>query len=235
MDECLDRLRTLIGKDNVSSLEKKKVAIIGLGGVGGYVLDSLARTGISRFVLCDHDNFEKSNINRQLLSLSDNIGKRKVDVAKERVMSINPDAECTTYYEFFSEANAERILSETDIVIDAIDSVPSKIALIKRARNMSIPVVSSMGAANKLDITKIRIADISETYACPLAKKVRTGLRKEGIENGVIAVFSSEEALKNGTELGSLSTIVAVFGEFASHAALSLLLSDKRMIGGKNA
>ena len=117
MDECLDRLRTLIGKDNVSSLEKKKVAIIGLGGVGGYVLDSLARTGISRFVLCDHDNFEKSNINRQLLSLSDNIGKRKVDVAKERVMSINPDAECTTYYEFFSEANAERILSETDMVI----------------------------------------------------------------------------------------------------------------------
>lgn len=233
MKEELERLSLLVGKEDLSLLSSKHVAIVGLGGVGGYVVDALSRAGINRFTLVDFDVFEKSNINRQLLSSLDVIGRKKTDVASAWVKRINGNADVIVRDTFLSEENIKEMIDRPDLIVDAIDSVKSKVALIKYALGNDIPVVSSMGAANKLDLTKITFADISETYGCPLARAVRTILKNDGIYSGVPVVFSPERIKVENGMLGTLSTSVAAFGIYLSHLAISVLLGKDGMTGGK--
>ena len=233
MKEELERLSLLVGKEDLSLLSSKHVAIVGLGGVGGYVVDALSRAGINRFTLVDFDVFEKSNINRQLLSSLDVIGRKKTDVASAWVKRINGNADVIVRDTFLSEENIKEMIDRPDLIVDAIDSVKSKVALIKYALENDIPVVSSMGAANKLDLTGITFADISETYGCPLARAVRTILKNDGICSGVPVVFSPERIKVENGMLGTLSTSVAAFGIYLSHLAISVLLGKDGMTGGK--
>lgn len=233
MKEELERLSLLVGKEDLSLLSSKHVAVVGLGGVGGYVVDALARAGINKFTLVDFDVFEKSNINRQLLSSIDVIGSKKTDVASAWVKRINGNADVIVHDAFLSEENIKEVINRPDLIVDAIDSVKSKVALIKYALENDIPVVSSMGAANKLDLTKITFADISETYGCPLARAVRTILKNDGIYSGVPVVFSPERIKVENGMLGTLSTSVAAFGIYLSHLAISVLLGKEGMTGGK--
>ncbi len=233
MKEELERLSLLVGKEDLSLLSSKHVAIVGLGGVGGYVVDALSRAGINRFTLVDFDVFEKSNINRQLLSSLDVIGRKKTDVASAWVKRINGNADVIVRDTFLSEENIKEMIDRPDLIVDAIDSVKSKVALIKYALENDIPVVSSMGAANKLDLTRITFADISETYGCPLARAVRTILKNDGICSGVPVVFSPERIKVENGMLGTLSTSVAAFGIYLSHLAISVLLGKDGMTGGK--
>lgn len=233
MKEELERLSLLVGKEDLSLLSSKHVAIVGLGGVGGYVVDALSRAGINRFTLVDFDVFEKSNINRQLLSSLDVIGSKKTDVASAWVKRINGNADVIVRDTFLSEENIKDVINRPDLIVDAIDSVKSKVALIKYALENDIPVVSSMGAANKLDLTRITFADISETYGCPLARAVRTILKNDGIYSGVPVVFSPERIKVENGMLGTLSTSVAAFGIYLSHLAISVLLGKDGMTGGK--
>ena len=233
MKEELERLSLLVGKEDLSLLSSKHVAVVGLGGVGGYVVDALSRAGINRFTLVDFDVFEKSNINRQLLSSLDVIGRKKTDVASAWVKRINGNADVIVRDAFLSEENIKDVINRPDLIVDAIDAVKSKVALIKYALENDIPVVSSMGAANKLDLTRITFADISETYGCPLARAVRTILKNDGICSGVPVVFSPERIKVENGMLGTLSTSVAAFGIYLSHLAISVLLGKDGMTGGK--
>ena len=233
MKEELERLSLLVGKEDLSLLSSKHVAIVGLGGVGGYVVDALSRAGINRFTLVDFDVFEKSNINRQLLSSLDVIGRKKTDVASAWVKRINGNADVIVRDTFLSEENIKEMIDRPDLIVDAIDSVKSKVVLIKYALENDIPVVSSMGAANKLDLTRITFADISETYGCPLARAVRTILKNDGICSGVPVVFSPERIKVENGMLGTLSTSVAAFGIYLSHLAISVLRGKDGMTGGK--
>ena len=233
MKEEFERLSLLVGKEDLSLLSSKHVAVVGLGGVGGYVVDALARAGINKFTLVDFDVFEKSNINRQLLSSLDVIGRKKTDAASAWVKRINGNADVIVRDAFLSEENIKDVINRPDLIVDAIDSVKSKVALIKYALENDIPVVSSMGAANKLDLTRITFADISETYGCPLARAVRTILKNDGIYSGVPVVFSPERIKVENGMLGTLSTSVAAFGIYLSHLAISVLLGKDGMTGGK--
>ena len=228
-----ERTRRLLGDENTRILGSKTIAIAGIGAVGGYALEALARIGIGHFILVDFDRVSESNINRQLLSSLDVIGRKKTDVASAWVKRINGNADVIVRDTFLSEENIKEMIDRPDLIVDAIDSVKSKVALIKYALENDIPVVSSMGAANKLDLTRITFADISETYGCPLARAVRTILKNDGIYSGVPVVFSPERIKVENGMLGTLSTSVAAFGIYLSHLAISVLLGKDGMTGGK--
>ena len=186
------RTESLIGKENLEKLKKVTVAIFGLGGVGSYVLEGLARAGIGNFVLVDKDEVDITNINRQIIATHDTVGKPKVEVAKERVLSINPSANVKLYKEFFLP-ETEGILDDSiDYIVDAIDTVTSKIELVVRANKLNIPIISCMGTGNKLDPTKFEVADIYKTSVCPLAKVMRRELKIRGISK-LKVVYSKEE------------------------------------------
>ncbi len=172
-------------------LKDKTVLIVGLGGVGGICVEALARTGVGNFVLVDADTVEESNINRQLIATMDTIGQRKIDAMKDRILSINPNASVTTYNLFFRDET--EIFENVDYVVDAIDTVSSKVGLIKIALDRKIPIISSMGTGNKIDPTMLKVADISKTTVCPLAKACRKALKEQGILSGVKVVFSTEQ------------------------------------------
>lgn len=191
LDE-FSRTELLIGKENLDKLKKSKVAIFGLGGVGSYVLEALARVGVSNFVLVDNDKVSISNINRQLIATYDTVGKLKVDVTKDRILSINKNAKIETYNAFFDINNADMIDESIDYIVDAIDSVNSKIDLVKIANKLNIPIISSMGTGNKLDPTKFEVSDIYKTSVCPLAKVIRKRLKAENIKK-LKVVYSKEE------------------------------------------
>lgn len=196
-ENWLARTELIIGKDGLEKLKNSKVAIFGVGGVGSYTVEALARAGIGSLVLVDFDVVDVTNINRQLHALSNSVGKVKVELMAERVKLINPNINVTTINEFYTPENGEQILAEpVDYVVDAIDTVTNKLDLIKRCVTNHIPVVASMGAGNKLDPTAFKVADISETSVCPLAKVVRRELRKAGIDQGVKVVYSTEPAIK---------------------------------------
>ncbi len=181
-EEFLTRNELLYGKEAVSALKDKKVLLFGLGGVGGYVLETLVRSGVEHFAVVDHDTFSLSNLNRQILSSYDNIGMLKVDAAKEHVLSINPQASVETYPIFFLENNDnEELFEGVDYVIDCIDTISSKIAIITYSKDHDIPIISSMGTGNKMDPTKLQIADLSKTSICPLARVMRRELKKRNI------------------------------------------------------
>lgn len=185
----------LLGREKTEALGDKKVAIFGIGGVGGYVAEALARTGIGAFELVDHDTVNESNINRQIIATMDTIGRNKAEVMKERILSVNPDAQVRVRDCFFLPETADEFyFEEYDYVVDAVDTVTAKLEIIERAKKAGIPVISAMGAGNKLDPTRFEVADISETSVCPLAKVMRRELKKRGISD-VKVVYSREEAM----------------------------------------
>ena len=182
----------LIGEEAVEKLNHACVAVFGVGGVGSFVAEALVRAGVGTLLFVDGDCVEESNLNRQLIATRENLGMPKAEVARARALSINPDAHVTALNLFYDESTADQIdLSEYDFVADCIDSVPSKLLLIERAKNAGCRVVCAMGAGNKLDPTAFEIADIEKTSICPLARTVRQQLRKRGVR-GVKAVFSHE-------------------------------------------
>ena len=195
MSEQFSRTEMLIGKDGMEKLNKSKVAIFGIGGVGSYVVESLARVGVGKFILIDNDEVSISNLNRQIIATTKTIGKPKVEVAKQRILEINPKANVETYQEFFMP-ETEGILDESiSYIVDAIDTVTAKIELALRANKLNIPIISSMGTGNKLDPTRFEVTDIYKTSVCPLAKVMRKELKQRGMKK-LKVVYSKEEPIK---------------------------------------
>ncbi|WP_231133176.1 tRNA threonylcarbamoyladenosine dehydratase [Capillibacterium thermochitinicola] len=187
------RMEKLIGTAGLSTLQQARVAVVGVGGVGSFVVEALARAGVGWLVLVDHDQVELSNTNRQIHALTGNYGRPKVEVMAERVKAINPEVIVVPWQIFVGKENLPSVLhGDLSYIVDAIDTVTAKIALIQYAREREIPVISAMGAGNKLDPLALKVADISQTHTCPLAKAVRKGLRDRGITSGVKVVFSTE-------------------------------------------
>ena len=195
MQDQFCRTEMLIGKENVNKIRQAKVAIFGLGGVGSYVLEALARAGVQNFILVDADKIDITNINRQILATKKTIGEYKVDVARKRVLEINEKAIVKTYNEFFTESSKDIIEKDVNYIADCIDTVKSKIELVVRAKELCIPIISSMGTGNKLDPTKFEVTDIYKTQICPLAKVMRKELKKRSVES-LKVVYSKEEPIK---------------------------------------
>ena len=186
------RTRMMLGDDGVNRLHQAAVAVFGVGGVGSFAVEALARAGVGKLLLCDSETVAPSNINRQLVAYQNTVGRLKVEVARERIASINPDCVVETFPFFFGEETLEQFpFACCDYVIDAIDSVPSKLLLIETCTRQNIPIISCMGAGNKLDPTCFRVGDIYQTSVCPLAKAIRTQCRKRGIRK--LKVVWSEE------------------------------------------
>lgn len=194
-DEKFIRTEMLIGKENLERLKESHVAVFGIGGVGSYTTEALTRAGIGQLTLIDADTVNESNINRQLIATVNTVGLKKVEVAKSRILEINPDAKVNVYPIFFDDETVGEIdFSGVDYIIDAIDSVKSKVALIALAKEKEIPIISSMGTGNKLDPTKFEVADISKTSVCPLARVMRKQLGLRGIKH-LKTVYSKEDAI----------------------------------------
>ena len=192
MREQDSRTAMLLGEDGVDLLRSAHVAVFGVGGVGGYTVEALARAGVGKLTLVDADTVSVSNINRQIIALHSTVGKYKTEAARDRVLDINPEAVVVCKNLYFSEECADEFnFRDYDFVVDAIDSLSSKIELICRATEAGVPVISAMGAGNKLDPTRFEVADISKTEVCPLARAVRIALRKRGI-NHLRVVYSRE-------------------------------------------
>lgn len=192
-----DRTEALIGAEGVKKLNAARVAVFGLGGVGGYVAEALARSGVGHIDLIDADVVTETNINRQIIALASTVGKPKAEVMRERILDINPSAEVVAHNLFYSEETADFFdLGSYDYVADAIDSVKSKLVLIKRALASGTPVISAMGAGNKLDPTRFKVTDISKTSNCPLARVIRRELRASNINH--LTVVASDEVPKQG-------------------------------------
>ena len=209
------RTELLIGKEGIEKLQNAKVAVFGIGGVGSFAVEGLVRAGIGNFVLVDKDIVDITNLNRQIIATRKTVGKPKVEVAKERILEINPNAKVETYQQFFMP-DSEGILDNTvDYIVDAVDTVTAKIELVVRANKLNIPIISSMGTGNKLDPTRFEVTDIYKTSVCPLAKVMRKELRSRGIEK-LKVVYSKEEPIKSGTDRnqvpGSISFVPSVAG-----------------------
>ena len=190
------RTELLLGNEGIEKLAKSRVAIFGIGGVGGYVVEALVRSGLGAIDIIDDDKVCITNLNRQLFATRKTVGKPKVDVAKERILDINPDVDVKTYQTFYTpQSENEFDFSQYDYVVDAIDTVVGKLSLIEKAKAAGVPIICAMGAGNKMDPMKFEVADISETSVCPLARVIRTELRKRKI-SGVKVVYSKEIPIK---------------------------------------
>lgn len=195
MREQFSRTELLLGSEALDKLEGKRVAIFGVGGVGGYVCEALVRSGIGEFDICDDDDVAPSNINRQIIATNSTIGRPKVEVMKERMLDINPDVKVNVHQCFFLPENADTFpFEEYDYIVDAVDTVTAKLEIIMRAKEKGVPVISSMGAGNKLDPTRFQVADIYKTNVDPLAKVMRRELRKRGVKK-LKVVYSTEEPI----------------------------------------
>ena len=214
------RTALLIGEEGVEKLKKSRVAVFGVGGVGGYVVEALARSGVGALDLIDKDTVSESNINRQIIALHSTVGRLKTEVAAERARDINPEICVRTHNTFYLPETADEFdFSGFDYIVDAIDTVSGKLSLIERANAMKIPVISSMGAGNKLNPILFEVADISKTSVCPLARVMRRELKKRGIEH-LKVVYSKEEPLpsplvdpESGKSIpGSIAFVPSVVG-----------------------
>lgn len=189
------RTELLLGKENMERLEHARVAVFGIGGVGGYTVEALARSGVGTLDLIDDDKVCLTNINRQIIATRKTVGKYKVDVAKERILDINPNAVVNVYKTFYMPNTAEQFdFCQYDYIVDAIDTVTGKLELVEQAWKCQVPIISSMGAGNKMDPTAFRVADITETSVCPLAKVMRRELKKRGIPR-LKVVYSQEKPM----------------------------------------
>lgn len=198
-EDCLNqfsRTELLIGKQGLEKLHNAKIAIFGIGGVGSFVVEGLVRAGVQNFVLVDNDKISLTNLNRQLIATQKTIGKDKVEVAKERILDINPKAKVEVFKEFFlPNSNTNIITKELTYVVDCIDTVTAKIEIVMQCKNLKIPIISAMGTGNKLNPLKLEVTDIYKTNVCPLAKVMRKELRKRNI-NELKVVYSTEEPIK---------------------------------------
>ncbi len=230
-----ERTAILLGEAALRHLSGRHVLVAGLGGVGGQCADALARAGIGRLTLIDSDVIVPSNINRQLPALLSTVGKTKVDVVRARIADIHPDCHVTTQRVFLTPENISGYLAEDlDFVIDCIDTLASKAALIAAARQRGLPVASSMGAGNRLDPARVRLADISRTHGCPLARLLRAQLRKLGVHDGVLTVFTDEPPRaprprgedESRPTNGTISYMPPLFGLMLAGAVVQRLLPE---------
>ena len=205
-----ERRDILLNESQIEKIENAKVALFGLGGVGGYTLEALIRMGIKNIFICDGDTFDESNLNRQLLSLKSNIGMNKAIVAKDRILSINPEVKVEVFDKFIDENTIKEINFDFDYIIDAIDDTNAKVLLIKEAKNRNIDIISMMGAGNRLDAEFIA-SDINKTESDPLAKKMRFLLKNEGISH-LKVVYTKSLPISKNVPVGSVSYIVAKAG-----------------------
>lgn len=213
LNNIYSRTEIVLGKDNIEKIKKANVCICGIGGVGSYALEALARIGIGNITIIDKDVVDITNINRQIIATVENVGKPKVEEARKRITSINPNIIVKPIQTNINKENInEYITSKFDYVIDAIDDTEAKIALVKKCKEIGVQIISSMGTANKLDPLKLKVTDISKTEMCPLAKVIRKKLRQEGI-NKVKVVYSTEQAIETNTNiLGSVPYVPSVAG-----------------------
>ena len=236
------RTELLIGKEGIEQLHNAKLAIFGIGGVGSFVVEGLARAGIENFILVDNDKISITNLNRQIIATTKTIGKPKVEVAKERILEINPKANVKIYQEFFMPESEDFFDQTVDYIIDCIDTVTAKIELVLRAEKYGIPIISSMGTGNKMNPTKFEVKDIYKTSVCPLAKVMRKELRAKGVKK-LKVVYSKEEPInitnnyeknikeKNKEKLvpGSISFVPSVAGLIiASEVVKEILNKNKK-------
>ena len=215
MKEQFARTELIIGEDGTEKLRNSSVLLFGVGGVGSYVAEALARAGVGTLTLVDNDIVDVTNINRQIQALHSSIGRPKAQVMAERIRDINPDCNVTAVECFFMPDTSEQFdFSEYDYVVDAIDTVTGKLAVIEKAYRQNVPVISSMGTGNKLDSSAFRIERIEKTRVCPLAKVMRKELRSRGIE-GVKVLYSEEEPIKHqgGRTPGSISFVPSAAGQ----------------------
>lgn len=214
MNEWLIRSEKLLGTEAINKLNNSKVCVFGIGGVGGYVCEGLARSGVGSFILVDKDVVSESNINRQIIATTKTVGKSKTELMKERILDINPNAVVETKDMFYLPDTAGEIdFSDCDYVVDAVDTVTAKLLIIQMTKEMGIPVISSMGTGNKLDPTCFRIDDISKTSVCPLAKVMRKELKDRGISD-VKVLYSTENPAVSGSSevIPSISFVPSVAG-----------------------
>jgi len=193
MKEQFERTQLLLGDEGIDKLNNARVAVFGVGGVGGHVCEALARSGIGEIDIIDNDTVSITNVNRQIVAVHSTVGRLKVDVMRDRMLDINPDIKVNTYAKFFLPDNADEFPFEKfDYVVDCIDTVTGKIGIIMKAQSLNIPIISAMGAGNKLDPTKFKVADIYKTDMCPLAKTMRRELKKRGVRK-LKVVYSDEQ------------------------------------------
>ncbi|MCF7793093.1 MAG: tRNA threonylcarbamoyladenosine dehydratase [Candidatus Cloacimonetes bacterium] len=241
MLEQFSRTALLFGDEAIEIFQKSKVAVMGLGGVGSYAAEALARSGIGSFLLVDFDTVGLSNLNRQLPALHSTIGKMKTEAMRDRILDINPQAEVEIYSDFCAQESRDFLLKNLDFVVDAIDSLGPKTGLLESCIKKEIPVISSMGAASRFDPAQIELVDISKSRICPLAKKVRKYLHRRGIRKGIPVIYSYEKPIpqfdhaagaeaewvsgrgrKRGT-LGSVVYLPAIMGMWAASYVLRKL------------
>ena len=224
------RTELLLGNAAMEKLAGSKVAVFGIGGVGGYVVEALARSGVGAFDLIDDDKVCLTNINRQIIATRKTVGRYKTDVMKERILEINPEAKVNIHKCFFLPENAgEFDFSRYSYVVDAVDTVTAKIELVMQARKAGVPIISSMGAGNKLDPTKFEVTDIYKTSVCPLAKVMRKELKKRGVKN-LKVVYSTEKTLQPGVDLSGEEGRRAVPGSVAFVPSVAGLIAAGEVI-----
>lgn len=235
------RTELLFGKSALEKFQQSRIAVMGLGGVGSYAAEALARSGIGSFLLVDFDTVSLSNLNRQLPALHSTIGQLKTEAMRDRILDINPQAKVDLHSDFCAQESRDQLLQELDFVVDAIDSLGPKTGLMEACYNRHIPIISAMGAASRFDPAKIELVDISQSRICPLAKKVRKYLHRRGIRQGIPVIYSYEKPIpqfshaagaeaewiavrgrKRGT-LGSVVYLPAIIGMWAASYVLRKL------------
>ncbi len=238
-DPLFERSLLVFEEEGILNLQNAHVLIAGIGGVGGFVAEALARAGVGSLTLLDHDRVGGSNKNRQIVALDSTIGLKKIEVMKERILDINPECQLTLSDQFIRPDDMEKILLPSyDFVVDAIDSLNCKVALVSTALNKGIPIVSSMGAGRRTDPSKIVIADISKTHGCGLARNMRQRLKKRGIKKGLLTVFSTEvpnasgpmeeiEGARGRVVNGTASYMPGIFGLMLAGKVIQFLASPK--------
>lgn len=242
-EKWLERTELLIKDDGLEKLRNANLLVVGLGGVGSFAAEFLARAGVGKMTIVDGDIVDITNINRQLPALQSTVGKNKTDVVSERILDINPEIDLTKITEFLNPERMDEILENEkfDYVLDCIDSVSPKLSLIKAARRKKVKIISSMGAGGKMDAGKVLVRDISKTNNCFLAKQIRKRLRKEGINKGFKCVFSTELQNEDSLKLtdganfkksfyGTISFMPAIFGIFAAAEAINYLLKRNEIL-----
>lgn len=220
------RTEILIGKQGIEKIEKVKVIIYGIGGVGSYTTEALARAGIENLILVDNDKITLSNINRQIHATTKTVGKNKADIMKKRIEEINPNANVQVYMNKENEENL--INTECSYVVDAVDTIKTKLKLIEKANEIGVPIISAMGAGNKLDPTKFEVSDIYKTSECPLAKVMRKELKKRNIQK-LKVVYSKEKGTSNENNvIGSISFVPSVMGLIIAGEVIKDIINSKK-------
>lgn len=227
MEHSFERTEMLIGPEGMNRLRESRVAVFGVGGVGGYVVEALARSGVGELDLIDNDVVSRSNINRQIIATEDTIGRRKVEVMRERVLSVNPEAKVHIYPCFYLPETAEQFdFSVWSYVVDAVDTVTAKLDIVCRAQKAGVPVLSCMGTGNKMDPSRLEVTDIYKTSVCPLARVMRRELKKRDVRK-LKVVCSTEEPVKTGSRTpGSVAFVPPAAGLMAAGEVVRDLLSS---------